>query len=97
MAIEVRLYATLRAIAGQRSVAVSDTCPDVRCVMDDLIARWPELEERLYDEEREMRPYVAVMVNGRDIRHLEGLATALDAASELDVFPPVAGGAAGIS
>lgn len=63
--------------------------------MDELISRWPELEERLYDEEREMRPYVAVMVDGRDIRHLGGLATTLDPGSELDVFPPVAGGMAG--
>jgi sulfur-carrier protein len=94
LVIEVRLYATLRAIAGQRSVAVSGSCTTVRDLLDELVERWPELEDRIYDEEREMRPYVAVMVDGRDIRHLEGLATALAADSELDVFPPVAGGMA---
>ena len=91
MSIEVRLYATLRAIAGQRSVTVPEDCTTVRCVIDDLVTRWPELEERVYDD-REMRPYVAVMVNGRDIRHLEGLDTPITSASELDIFPPVAGG-----
>ena len=91
MAIEVRLYATLRAIAGERSVVVSDDCSTVRCVVDELISRWPDLSERLY-EDRELRPYIALMVDGRDIRHLEGLATALTASSEIDLFPPVAGG-----
>ncbi|SVD26471.1 uncharacterized protein METZ01_LOCUS379325, partial [marine metagenome] len=38
------------------------------------------------------RPYVAVMVNGRDIRHTGGLETPLEPDAELDIFPPVAGG-----
>ena len=91
MVIEVRLYATLRAIAGERSVAVSDDCSTVRCVVDELISRWPDLDERLY-EDRELRPYIALIVDGRDIRHLDGLATSISAGTEIDLFPPVAGG-----
>ncbi len=91
MSIDVRLYATLRAISGERRVAVSDACTTVRCVVDDLVRRWPELDERLYDGDV-LRPYVAVMVDGRDIRHLDGLATEITPGSELDIFPPVAGG-----
>ena len=32
------------------------------------------------------------MVDGRDIRHIEGLESRLSPNSELDIFPPVAGG-----
>ena len=93
MAIQVRLYATLRAITGERSVAVSDSCTTVRELVADLISRWPDLAERLYaDSEDDLRAYVAVMVNGRDVRHLNGLDTELSPETELDIFPPVAGG-----
>ena len=33
------------------------------------------------------------MLNGRDIRHLDGLETQIPPNSDMDIFPPVAGGA----
>ncbi len=59
--------------------------------MDELLRRFPDLAERLV-ESGSVRPYVAVMVNGRDIRHTGGLETPLDPDAEIDIFPPVAGG-----
>ena len=90
--MEVRVYATLRPIVGGRSIDVDAGCSTVREVIDHLIAQYPDLHGRLLDEDG-VRQYVAVMVDGRDIRHLDGLDTAVVAGSELDIFPPVAGGA----
>jgi len=92
--VEVRLYATLRPIVGGRLVELPDTeASDVRSLIDALIARFPALAGRLLSEAGEIRPYVAVMIDGRDVRHLGGLDAPVPAGAEVDIFPPVAGGA----
>lgn len=91
--MQVRLYATLRQIVGSRSVTLDPSGSTVRAVIDDLIALHPGLAERIFATDGETLQYVAIMVNGRDIRHLDGLDTLVSGDSELDIFPPVAGGA----
>ena len=46
----------------------------------------------LFDERGELRPLVNVYVDGRDVRERGGLATTLDAATEVRVVAAVAGG-----
>ena len=92
--MEVRVYATLRPIVGGRSVSLPDRAgATVGGVIDDLIERFPALRERLLSDEGDVRPYVAVMLDGRDVRHVGGLAAAVPDGAEIDIFPPVAGGA----
>jgi len=90
--MEARVYATLRPLVGGRSVMLSDGCTSVAEALDELVERFPDLRSRLLDDDGAVRTFVAVMVDGRDIRHLAALATPLTPASELDIFPPVAGG-----
>ncbi len=91
--MEIRVYATLRPIVGGRSVSLPDRDgATVAQVIDDLIARFPALRERLLSEAGEIRPYVAVMLDGRDVRHVGGLSATVPAGAEIDIFPPVAGG-----
>ena len=96
--MDVRVYATLRPIVGGRKVVLADgNVATVRDVIDGLVTRFPALRERLLSPEGEIRPYVAVMVDGRDVRHLGGLDAAVCAGAEVDIFPPVAGGAGALS
>ncbi len=88
----MRFYATLRPLVGGRRVVLEAGCATVRDVLAQLIARYPALTERLLDEQQTVRPYVAVMVDGRDIRHLSGMNTPVTSKSALDIFPPIAGG-----
>lgn len=90
--MEVRFYATLRPIVGGRSVALDDPPPTVGELLERLCGEHEGLRERVLDETGQIRQFVAVIVDGRDVRHLEGLQSRLRAESEIDVFPPVAGG-----
>ena len=92
--MEVRLYATLREIAGERQLTLESGCGTVGEALDELIARFPGLAGALFEDEarQTVRQHVAIMVGGRDIRHLDGLDSPLAEDSELDVFPPIAGG-----
>ena len=90
--MEVRVYATLRQIVGVRRVEFDCPGPTVQQAIEELITRYPALSDRLLNEAGEVRPFVAVMLDGRDIRHLEGLQTPVSCRSALDIFPPIAGG-----
>ena len=92
MPVEVRLYANLRRIAGGRSVVL----PGEPATADEAIAALtslhPDLAPLIRDEDGSIRRFVAVMVDGRDIRHLAGLETPVASRSVVDIFPPIAGG-----
>jgi molybdopterin synthase sulfur carrier subunit len=66
----------------------------VGAALEELIDRFPDLRPGLLAEDGTVRPFVAVMVDGRDIRHLGGIETPVPDGSTLDIFPPVAGGGA---
>jgi len=95
--IEAKLYATFRMMAeGNKSVMIDESGGGVTvgAVLAELVERFPELRVGFFDDEGAIRSYVAVMVNGRDIRHLDGVDSVIDEGATLDIFPPVAGGAA---
>ena len=91
----VRLYATLRKSAdNQKSVEVSwsDGDPIIN-VVNDLIRLNPALDGQIIGEDGAILPYVGIFLDGKNVRHLEGLATTLNNDTEIAIFPPVAGGA----
>lgn len=89
----VRLYAALREAAGQRDFEVElPAGAVVGELLRRLIALRPKLAGKVLDENGSVPRYVAVFVNGRDIRHLNGLETPVQPQDEIAIFPPVAGG-----
>ncbi len=88
----IRFYATLRPLVGGRSVDLSDPPETIGGLLDRLADDYDGLRNQLFDEDGAVRRFVAIMVDGRDIRHLDGLQSRIRPDSELDIFPPVAGG-----
>ena len=95
--MEIRFYATLRPLVGGRSVELAGPPATVGGVIERLVSEYPDLKEKILDEAGAVRRFVAVMLDGRDIRHLDGLDTRVSAASDMDIFPPVAGGVAEVT
>jgi sulfur-carrier protein len=87
---KVRIPPTLRdETGGKRELAAEgDT---VRDLLDDLMGRFPALQERLV-EDGELAPFVNVYVEGEDVRTLEGLETAVRPGSTVILLPAMAGG-----
>lgn len=52
----------------------------------------PRLERRIRDEQRNVRRYVNVYVDGEDARRLDGGETRLREGTEVQVMPSIAGG-----
>jgi len=53
---------------------------------------FPNLNESIWYADGSLAGHVAVVLNGRDIRHLDGVDTPLSKEDKLQVFPPVGGG-----
>jgi len=79
----VRIPPTLREQTGgeRELVAEGDT---VRDLLDDLMSRFPALEDQL--------PFAHVYVVGEDVRTLEGLDTEVKPGSTVILLPAMAGG-----
>lgn len=91
--MEIRLFGTLRQTvpAKRVEVEVEDGQP-VRRVLETLGAEYPELGERLWDEEGNLHPAINVLINGRSFLFLDGLDSMVREEDAVALFPAVGGG-----
>ena len=83
----VKLFANFREAAGVREVEVEAS--SVGELLEKLVKQFPKLEELFY-EKGELRDYVNIMVNGKNVRG--DLSYPLNEEDEVAIFPPVSGG-----
>lgn len=90
--MQVKVFANLRQICGGVTVEVHPDGDRVIDVLEKMITMFPPLEEEIFNEERKLKPFVHVYINGRNIIHAEDLETKVTEADQFALFPPVAGG-----
>lgn len=88
----VKVFANLRKICGGVTVEVNPDGDKVIDVLNKMVTMFPELEEEIFTEERKLKPFVAVYVNGKNIIHENNLQTVVKETDQFALFPPVAGG-----
>jgi molybdopterin synthase sulfur carrier subunit len=93
MHLELRFFATFRAIVGQkyleREFPDGSTVGEVLAILE---GDYPDMDDQLLDEHGEIREQLSILKNGRGVVHMEGAATPMADGDTLSVFPPVAGG-----
>jgi molybdopterin synthase sulfur carrier subunit len=91
MSVSVRIPTQLRSLAaGASEVPVEATT--VGQALKALEAVHPGFEERLFDENGELRRFVNVFLADEDIRFLDGVDTPVSDGQSLSIVPAVAGG-----
>jgi molybdopterin synthase sulfur carrier subunit len=91
MSVKIRIPSPLRTYT-QGSDAVETTGTTVAQVLDDLAAKAPGIETRLFKSERVLNRFVNVYVNDEDIRFLQNLDTPVKDGDEVSIVPAIAGG-----
>jgi len=85
MTVRVRLFADIREKVGKQEVeAEGETVGEA---LDSLVAEYPELEDRLFDD-GELRTHVNLMTDGEPAE----TETPTEGVDEVAVYPPVSGG-----
>ena len=93
MKITVRTFADFREILGFREKEIP--LPEGETVgglLNGLCKVHPVLQGKLFDAAGELKPYVIVLKNGRNVVSLQHLDTVITDGDVIAVFPPVAGG-----
>lgn len=91
--MEIKVYATLREVVGGPCVRLDGiTELTVSQLLETLCAKYPALSPKLLLNGDDLHPAIHILINGRDMRYLNGLDTLLTSQDTIRIFPPVGGG-----
>ena len=91
MSVTVRIPPPLRKITnGADKVSVSGS--SISEVLEELEKKFSGFQARIYDENKQLRSFVNIYINGEDIRFLDGLDSNTKSGDEVSIVPAVAGG-----
>ena len=91
MPVQVRIPTPLRKLTHDEEV-VETSAETIGDAIIDLESRYPGLQERLLDDDGQVRRFVNVYVNQEDIRFLQDKETPLKDGDEVSIIPAIAGG-----
>ena len=91
MAVEIRIPTPLRKFTdGQATISVEGGT--ITQAFENAEQAYAGLQAKIFDDSGEIRRFINVFVNGDDVRHGDGAATALKDGDEISVVPAIAGG-----
>lgn len=90
MSITIKLPTPLRRFTQQQKTA-EVAAGTVAQALQQLVERYPDMSRVLYGEGAELKSFIRVFLNDRDIQSAQGEQTALADGDVLTIFPPIAG------
>jgi molybdopterin synthase sulfur carrier subunit len=93
MKITLRTFADFREVIGTAEMELfPPEGESVRGVLKGLCETHPALRGKIFDAAGNLKPYILVLKNGRNVASLQQLDTLLADRDVIALFPPVAGG-----
>ena len=92
MQVEVKFLTRFIDITGEKTTQIEGS-ENISQLINALCEKYDEtFRNVLLDEDGTIRDYLKVMVNGEDIRDLDGIETPLKDGDEIVMFQTIAGG-----
>jgi molybdopterin synthase sulfur carrier subunit len=88
---KVRIPTPLRKLTNDAEI-VEVSAVTIGAAILELQTKYPGIQERLMDDNGEVRRFVNVYVNEEDIRFLQNQQTPLKDGDEISIIPAIAGG-----
>lgn len=92
MKVTVKTFATLRRFLEKESQVTVENGTTAGDLLLMLSAAHPGLKNELFNENGELRKYVNILKNGRNIHFLNKLGTVIEEDDVIAIFPPSGGG-----
>ena len=92
MRVHVKAFANFREILGRDLSVDAKDGSTIRDLLESLSGSRQQLRSAIFDESGQVREYVIIMKNRKDVSTLQGLETTLEDGDEVSILPPVAGG-----
>lgn len=92
MKITVRAFADYREIIGKEMELVLPEGKTIGELLAGLGDRYPKLRREMFTPAGELKEFINIFINGRNIAFLNDMATPLSDGDIIALFPPVAGG-----
>jgi len=92
MKVKISYFGHLREKAGLKSEMVDVHSPSTLGDLLEPICRKRNMLEEVFGTGDQPQTSVNILVNGRNMRFLGGMVTALKEGDEVSIFPPTGGG-----
>ncbi len=89
--VEINFYGIIARTIGEKTIEVDGST--LKNALNSLTAKYGEqLRNKIYDDNRKLRRFVNIYVNGKDIRFLNNIETKLNDGDQVAIVPAVGGG-----
>jgi sulfur-carrier protein len=90
--IEIKFLTRFTDITGEKIIQIDDM-PNILTLTEFLCKKYDDkFKEVLLDENGNIRDYLKIMLNGEDIRDINGINTSLKDGDQIVMFQTIAGG-----
>jgi len=91
MSIKVRIPTPLQKLTDNKT-EVECNGKDIKELIENLDKKYPGIKARICDESGNLRRFINLFVNDKDIRFEQGDKTELKDGDEVSIIPAIAGG-----
>jgi len=88
-----RFFATFKQITNQREIEfIVEEGATIKQFLEVVFDQYSTLRDKIFNENNELRPWIHILKNGRNVKFLSGIDTIITNGDVIALFPPVAGG-----
>ena len=90
--VKIKFLARFKDITGEKEVII-DYNGEIANLIEILTEKYDKgFKDSLFNENGELREYMKILINGEDVRNIDGLKTIVTENDEIVIFQTIAGG-----